>query len=124
MMSQPSAKDDLSLAGFIVELSRRRSRTFAAHLNGESRTPLPAILYRIYEAPYTLEHRTVVRILKAIVRNSLKSELHEDELTALSPDMLHLLYYLISDFKECRYSPEQITVGVHWLEGQFRDLGT
>lgn len=122
MNKSPVQQADESLAGFVLELSRRRPR-FTACLDGEVRQPLSAILYRIYQAPDTLEHRTVIHILKEIVRNSDKPSLHRDQLVALSADMLHLLYYLISDFKECRYAPEEIKAGITWIEGQSGDVG-
>jgi hypothetical protein len=118
MNQSQCSSPEQSLANFVTELSRRRPRHLGTCLDGEIRQPLPAVLYRIYRSPGTLEHRTTLRILRAIVCKSDQSTLGANEITALSADMLHLLYYLISDYKECRYSPEDINAGIIWMERQ------
>src|SRR5262245_24856584 len=89
-----------SLASFLCEVARRVPRAMPRRIDGEMRKPLPSLLYRIYEAPHTMEHRILLKAMKAIIQNARKSDLRHEEIDALSPDVLHLLDALVSDYLE------------------------
>src|SRR5262245_48271374 len=73
---------EVSLGAFLCELSRRKPAHMPMRLDGEIRRPLPLLLYRVYEAPYTMEHRALFRMLQAILKNQSECGLSRAEIDA------------------------------------------
>lgn len=96
--------DYLSLGGFILEVRLRAPRDTLFVPEAEHRNPFFALTERMCDAPDTLEHQVLVRVLRAMVNEPMKDHAFaRSDVAALSPDLLVLLSEFVDDFHSGRY---------------------
>lgn len=100
--------EKLSVAGFIFELAGRiRGRTAIA-TEIELRDPLRAILDRIRHMPATVEHRLLLRVLRALTKPMADASFSAADVAALSLPASQLLSALVDDLASGRYRADDI----------------
>lgn len=102
------ATEQLTLAGFLVEAARRtRGRTVIAS-EAELRDPLKAILDRIRHMPARVEHRLLLRVLRALTKPMADESFSTADLAALGLSASQILSALADDLTSGRYRPDDI----------------
>lgn len=91
------------LASVLVEIRRRLPQTTVTAAVPELSDPLAALADRIRQAPHTMEHRVLARLLRGMIEESAEDAVRHAEIAAFGPAVLALLSALIDDCLAGRY---------------------
>lgn len=97
------AMETLTFAGFLVEVGRRTRGRTAIASEAELRDPLKAIMDRIRYMPAAVEHRLLLRVLRALATPTADESFSAADVAALSLPAAQLLCALVDDLTSGRY---------------------
>ena len=100
--------DYVRFAAFLVQIGRRVPHRVPKASEAECRDPLSSMLRRIQNAPDTVEHRLLTRLLVGMAEEHVTYSFRKADVAALSPATLLLFSAFTDHFAGGRYNRSTI----------------